>query len=161
MSPRIRLVALTIHVITSVGWIGAVACYLALTLLALATPEAPNGRASYIAMDVMTGFVIVPLALASPLSGVVSSVGTSWGLLRHYWVLVKLILTVPATLVLLVHTQPIGHLARVAANPALADAGLGPLRTQLLAAATAALVVLIVATALSVYKPRGRTGLSF
>lgn len=161
LPPRIRLLALTVHVISSVGWIGAVACYLALTLVALAGPELPNGRASYIAMDLLTGSVIVPLALASLLSGIVSSVGTSWGLLRHYWVLIKLILTVPATIVLLIHTQPIGRLARIAADPTLADAGVGPLRTQLLAAATAALVVLIVATVLSVYKPRGRTQFSF
>lgn len=161
MPPRVRLLALAVHVISSVGWIGAVACYLALTFVALAAPEAPNGRAAYVAMDFVTRLVIVPLALGSLLSGIVSSIGTSWGLLRHYWVLVKLILTVPATIVLLIHTQPISQLARVASEPALAEAGVGPLRTQLLAAAIAALVVLIVATALSVYKPRGRTQFSF
>lgn len=157
MSPRVRLLALTVHVISSVGWIGAVASYLALTVVALADPEAPTGRAAYIAMDLITAFVIVPFALVSPLSGIVSSLGTSWGLFRHYWVLVKIVLTIPATVVLLIHTKPINSLAAAAADPALASGDLGRLRMQLLAAAIAAVAVLLAATVLSVYKPRGRT----
>lgn len=160
MSPRMRLLALTVHVVSSVGWIGAVACYLALTLAALPAPDAAIGRAAYVAMDLMTTYVVVPLALTSSLSGILSSLGTSWGLLRHYWVLVKLLITVPATVVLLLHAQPISFLARVAGDPTLSGADVGRLRTQLLAAAIAALAVLLVATALSIYKPRGRTTLS-
>ncbi|MEP7003826.1 MAG: hypothetical protein ABI888_04735 [Chloroflexota bacterium] len=157
MSSRLRLFVLMVHVVSSVGWLGAVSCYLALTLVALPSPDAPAGRAAYVAMDLVTRLVIVPLALGSSLSGIVSSLGTSWGLLRHYWVLVKVLLALPATLVLLLHTAPIGELARVAEDPGLAVADLGRLRAQLFAAAAAAVVVLVVATALSVYKPRGRT----
>ena len=56
-------------------------------------------------------FVIVPLAIASLLTGVVQALATPWGLFRHYWVVIKLFLTVFATLVLLAspprcHPQP-------------------------------------------------------
>ena len=58
-------------------------------------------------------FVIgVPLALASLVTGIISSLGTTWGLFRYYWVLVKLGLTSLATLALLVHTRPISSAAR-------------------------------------------------
>jgi hypothetical protein len=53
--------------------------------------------------------------------------------------------------------QPIGHLAGVVAETTLARGELAGLRIQLMADAGAALLALLVATTLSVYKPRGRT----
>jgi hypothetical protein len=97
------------------------------------------------------------LSLAALLSGVVLSAGTSWGFFRYYWVVIKLVITVVATLVLLVHMQPIGALADVAATRPVSGGALIELRTEVVVQAVAALVVLIVATALSVYKPPGRT----
>lgn len=114
-------------------------------------------RAAYLATGLITWFVIVPLSLASLLTGLVQSLGTTWGLFRHYWVLAKLLLTVLATAVLLLHTQAISYVADVAAETTLASANHRALRIQLVADAGAALLVLLVATALSVYKPRGRT----
>jgi hypothetical protein len=55
-----------------------------------------------------------------------------------------------------VHMQPISYLSRVAAEGTLSSADLG-VQIQLVVAAGAALVALLVATALAVYKPRGMT----
>lgn len=44
----------------------------------------------------------------------------AWGLLRHHWVVVKLVITALATLVLLLYTQTLTYLAEVAAAPAAA-----------------------------------------
>jgi hypothetical protein len=85
------------------------------------------------------------------------SLGTEWGVFRHYWVVAKLLITVLATILLLVHMQPVGHLARAVAETTLAKGELAGLRLQLVADASAALVALLAATALSVYKPRGMT----
>ena len=85
------------------------------------------------------------------------SLGTTWGLFRHYWIVAKLGLTVVATVILLVHTQPIGRVAAVAAEGMLSSADLHQLRVQLIADAAAALMALLVATTLSVYKPWGMT----
>jgi hypothetical protein len=95
----------------------------------------------------------VPLCLAALLTGIVQSLGTTWGLFRHYWVVTKLLLTVLATLILLVHTQPIDRVAAVAAQTTLAIGDLRQLRFQLVGDACAALFVLLMTTALSVYKP--------
>ncbi|MEO7317814.1 MAG: hypothetical protein ABIZ56_02370 [Chthoniobacteraceae bacterium] len=157
MTPRLRKVALTAHVTFSVGWLGAVAAFLALAVAGLASRDAQMVRAVYLAMNLTAWSVIVPLSLASPLTGIVQSLGTSWGLFRHYWVLVKFLITIPATILLLLHMRPIGHLARVVAETTLARGDLAGLRIQLVANAAAAMVVLIVATALSVFKPPGLT----
>lgn len=157
MTPALRKFALTAHVICSVGWLGAVAGFLALAVAGLTSQDAQRVRAAYLAMELTAWFVIVPLSLASPLTGLVQSLGTTWGLFRHYWVLAKFLVTVPATVVLLLHMQPIGHLARVVSETTLASGDLRGLRIQLVANAGAALFVLLVATSLSVYKPRGMT----
>jgi hypothetical protein len=159
MSPGVRKLALTAHVTTSVGWLGAVAAFLALAVAGLASTDQPTVRGAYLATDVLAGTVIVPLCLASLLSGVVQSLGTPWGLFRHYWVLVKLVLTVIATALLLLHTQPIDHLGDVAAGSGAFGADLTGLRLQLVVDAAAAVLVLLGATVLAVYKPRGETGL--
>jgi hypothetical protein len=106
MTLRLRKFALTVHVSSSVGWLGAVGSFLALAIAGLISQDAQFVRAGYLAMEFTTWFVIVPLSLASLLSGLVQGLGTPWGLFRHYWVLAKLLLTVLATIILLVHTQP-------------------------------------------------------
>jgi hypothetical protein len=78
-------------------------------------------------------------------------------LFRHYWIVVKLLLAIFATIVLLLHMQPTSRLAAVAAETAVSNADLGGLQIQLAADAGAALLVLLVATTLAVYKPRGMT----
>lgn len=111
----------------------------------------------YVSMELTTWAVIVPLSLASLLTGLVQSLGTTWGLFRHYWVLAKLLLTIFATIALLLHTQPIAYMAHVAVETTLSGADLRELRIQLVADAGAALLVLLVTTTLAVYKPRGMT----
>jgi hypothetical protein len=158
MAPSVRKLALTAHVAASVGWLGAVAAFLALAVVGIRSHDEPMLRAMYVAMDVITRWVIVPACLASFLTGVVQAVGTKWGLVRHHWVLAKLFITVVSTLVLFVHTRPIAMLAHLPASATLASAELTPVRWQLLIDSAAALVALLVATLLSVYKPAGLTG---
>jgi hypothetical protein len=156
MTPGLRKVVLTAHLASSVGWLGAVAVFFALAVAGLTSHDAQMVRADYLVMESIAWFVIVPLCLASLVTGLVSSLGTTLGLFRHYWVLIKLVMTAPATIVLFVHMRPIGLLTHVAAERTLSNDDLG-LRIQMLAAAGAALIVLLVATVVSVYKPRGLT----
>lgn len=157
MTSGLRKFALTTHVTSSVGWLGAVGAFLALAIAGVGSQDAEIVRAAYLAMHLITWFVIVPLGLAALLTGIVQSLGTSWGLFRHYWIVTKLLLTVLATIILLVHTQPIDRVAAVAAQTTLAAGDLRQLRIQLVGDACAALFVLIVTTTLSVYKPWGMT----
>jgi hypothetical protein len=158
LSAPVRKLMLTAHITFSVGWLGAVAVFLALAVTGLTSHDAPLVRAAYLAMGLSGWFVIVPSSFASLLTGVVQALGTPWGLFKHYWVLVKLLLTVGATVLLLVHMQPISYLAEVAAKADLSSTELRGLRIQLIADAVAAFVVLLAATTISVYKPWGRIG---
>ncbi|WP_434594090.1 hypothetical protein [Streptomyces sp. A5-4] len=151
-SPRLRKVVLTTHVTTSVGWLGAVAAYIALDVAAVTSQDVETVRGAYLAMEVTAWYVIVPLALASVLVGVVNSLGTPWGLFRHHWVLAKLLLTLFATTILLVETQTISSLAETAASGADPRELPGSLFHSI-----GGLVVLLVITSLSVFKPRGLT----
>jgi hypothetical protein len=157
MPPGLRKCALTAHVASSVGWLGSVAAFLALALAGLTGQDAQRVRGAYLAMEVTGWYVIVPLAFASLATGLVQSLGTPWGLLRHYWVLAKLALTVLATFLLLLHMQVVDHVAHTAARTDLSGSGLGGMRVQLVFDAAAAVAVLLTTTALSIYKPRGVT----
>jgi hypothetical protein len=154
MAPGLRKFMLTVHLTLSVGWIGAVVAYLALGVSAVTSQDAQTVRAAWIAMELTGWFVIVPLALAALLTGLVMSLGTQWGLFRHYWVLITLVLTVFATTILLLHMPTVSFIADVARE---ADgAGLGGLGGDLFHAGVGLLVLLVI-TVLNVYKPRGMT----
>ena len=157
MALPLRKFALTAHVISSVGWLGAVAGFLVLAVVGLTSRDDQTVRSVYLMLDLMAWYVILPLCFASVLTGLVSSLSTTWGLFRHYWVLLKIVITIPSSLMLLVHMQPIGYIAGIAAQTPSSIADLQSLKIQLVIEASAALLVLLVATALSVYKPKGRT----
>jgi hypothetical protein len=154
MPPRSRKFMLTAHVTFSVGWIGAVVAYLTLGVAAVIGQDVQTVRAAWIAMEVIGWFAIIPLALASLLSGLVMSLGTKWGLFQHYWTLISLVLTILATVVLLVHMPDVSALADIAqkAEGARLDGLGGDLFHP-----GVGLMVLLVIQVLNVYKPRGLT----
>ncbi|HWG90713.1 MAG TPA: hypothetical protein VNZ52_07680 [Candidatus Thermoplasmatota archaeon] len=157
MGPNLRKFALTVHVVVTVGWLGSVAAFLALALTGVLAGATEEARGAYIAMGLVTSYVIVPLAIASLVTGILQSIGTPWGLFGHYWVVVKLGITLVSTLLLLVHTHPIAILAELAAQPGHAYGDHPNLQRQMVVDATLALIALIATTALSIYKPRGLT----
>ncbi len=157
MTPSLRKLALTAHVTTSVGWLGALAVFLAHALASLISQDEQTVRAASLAMGLTAWFVILPLSLASLTTGVVQALGTAWGLFRHYWILFKLLLTALATIVLLLKLGPISYLADVAATTTFSSADLIGLRTSLMVHAGGGLLVLLTAATLAVYKPPGMT----
>lgn len=158
MSPGLRRLALTAHITASVGWLGAVAAVLALALAGLVSDDAATVRAVALTLEVAGWSVLVPLSLASFVTGLVQSLGTTWGLFRHYWVLAKLILNVLATTILLLYMQTLGALADVAADPEAPTASGALSSPSATLHAGAALLLLLLATVIAVYKPRGLTG---
>lgn len=157
MTPVVRKIVLTAHIATSVGWLGAVVAFLGLNVVGLTAQDVQSVRAAYLAMEAMTLYVIVPLSLAAVPIGLVNSLGTPWGLFRHYWIVMKLLITVFATIILLTFTQTMTAIAGLAAETTMSAADLRRLGTGPLLHASGGLVVLLVATILSVFKPRGLT----
>lgn len=157
ISQWLRRFGLTTHIGSSVGWFGSVGAFLALAIAGVVGRNEQLVRAAYLAMGLVGRWVIVPLSFAALLTGIIQSVITPWGLFRHYWVLIKLLITIAATALLMLHMQPVGHLARAVATQTLEHGELAGMRLQLVADAGAALVALLIALILSVYKPQGLT----
>jgi hypothetical protein len=157
MRPTLRKLVRTAHVVFTVGWLGAVAGFLVLAIAGLTSQDSQIVYAVYPAMDLITRFIIVPLSIVPlVLTGPLLSLGTPWGLFRHYWIIVKLVINVLSTAILLVHLQPISYLAQAAAEATLSSADRS-LQIQMVFAAGAGLLALLAATALAIYKPRGMT----
>lgn len=161
MPRSLRKLVLTVHVVVSVGWIGIEAGLLALGLTGLYTRDPEVLRAAYVAAGIFGGIFLVPVSMGTLVTGVLLSVGTPWGLIRHYWVLVKFVLTVAlvASGILVLNRSLQEAAVRVSEVPlsTLTSADVGTLRFQIVAAVSVALLLLITATTLSVYKPWGRT----
>ena len=157
MSPWLRKLALTAHITASVGWFGAVAVFLVFALAGLRSPDTDMVRSAYRAMDITAWSIILPLSLATLVTGLIQSLGSTWGLFRHYWIVFKLTLTVASTLILLLHMSPITHLGNLAAAGTIAAETERDIRIQLTINAGAALAVLLACTVFSVFKPRAVT----
>jgi hypothetical protein len=151
---RLRKFVLTTHLITSIGWLGTAAAYGGLVIAALRSSDADEVRAAYLALGPLTWFAIVPFALGSLFTGLVESLCTRWGLMRHYWVIYKFVLTLFATTVLFVNTRTVAALSQAAAHTHGAD--VFGLKGQLIHASLGVLVLLLT-TLLGVYKPKGMT----
>jgi hypothetical protein len=157
MTPRLRKFALTAHVTSSVGWLGTVASFQALAIAALTSREPETVRGSYLAMELTGWYVIVPFCLASLVTGLILSLGTPWGLFRHYWVLVKFLITVVSALVLFGFTQTLSSLGDLAADATVSMYELRDLKQSPVLHSGGGLLAIFVATILAVYKPWGMT----
>jgi hypothetical protein len=148
-TPKWRKAILTLHLITAVGWLGA---DMVLLMLGIAGLTGGVGKdVAYPAMSLVGAALFVPLTYLVWVIGVVNAVGTPWGLLRWWWVAVKLVIvTVMLFLVTFLLYPGLVHAGE------LKDAL--PRRDQinLVVAPSVSSTLLIVATVLSTYKPWGR-----
>ena len=151
---RTRKFALTAHIVFSVGWLGAVLAYLSLVFALLAGDDAQAANSAWTSMESIGWFAIIPLAIGAFLSGLVMSMGTRWGLFRHYWVVIKLVLTAFATVILIVHMPAVS--LQAVASGGMGHVGIGGPRGELVHAG-GGLLVLLAITILAVYKPKGLT----
>lgn len=157
MTPRLRKFALLTHITFSVGWFGAVVPYLALAIAGLVSRDPQMVRAACLSMELIGWFVLVPFSVAALASGLVQSLSTKWGLIRHWWIVAKLVLTVVATLVLFRHMEAVSSVAQMAALTTTFDEDFRAQQIQLLVHPTGGLLVLLAAMILSVFKPWGKT----
>lgn len=151
----VRRLLLTAHVTTSVGWIGAVCVFVALAVIGLTSNDVAVVRGAYLVMERAAWLTLIPLAFASLVTGIAVSLSTTWGLFRHYWVVFKLLITVFATVVLWIYMETFRQMATAAGEPTRAlDMVRNP---SPLLHSVLALLILVVATVLAIYKPQGVT----
>lgn len=149
LTGRSRRLVRAAHVVVAGGWLGLVVAMLALGVAGLFAPPDAAPEATYRLMHVIGGRVIPPMAVATLATGVVLSLLTPWGLIRHWWVATKIVvgLAVILTAVSLTDTW----LEQATVDPS------GPAGVRLVATSLAHLGLLAFATVISVDKPWGRT----
>jgi hypothetical protein len=112
-------------------------------------------RAAFIAMELVY-FALIPLAATALVTGVAQALGTNWGLLRHRWIVAKLLLTAVAFGVMVNNLGEVGsHADHVRHGPGTDLPG-GAAAHGLEHAGVGVLILLLVTT-LGLYKPRGLT----
>jgi hypothetical protein len=154
---RARHTLLVLHYVSSVGWLGVGLCQLTLNLVALATGDPVLRHAAHEIAHVLDISVLTLLSLTSATTGVLLAVRGKWGLVRYWWIVVKLAVTVA----LLVYTPVwMGGWVRQAIESTAhgpGGAGYGTVRTELTVSSVAIVTTLVLVTVISVGKPWGRT----
>ena len=159
MPRQLGRVMLITHIVVSVGWLGAVAGFLVLSIAGLTSCDVSTVRGVYLSMNLIGLYLLVPLSFAALLTGLVQSLGTSWGLFRQYWTIVKLVLTIGCVGLLLLHQfMAVARAAqRVMDSPLGTMPDVNRIGEELAMKAALAILVLLITTTLSVYKPWGLT----
>lgn len=161
MTPYMRKLVLTAHITFSVGWLGTVAGFLVLSIAGLTSHDDNVVRGAYLSMNLIGLYAIAPLSIAALATGLIQALGTQWGLFRHYWVLMKFFLTLLGTYALMMHQfTAVERAARLVSSSRallLSSLDLHSVGIELLGDVSGAVLVLLVATTLSVYKPWGLT----
>ena len=155
MTSQIRKLALTAHITSTLSWLGAIVGFLALAIAGVRSNDVQLVRGTYLSMELIGWYVLVPLCVASLLTGLMMSLGTSWGLFRHYWVVIKFVITIVSAVILFMYTQTLEQLGDLARNSTLSVEALR--NGSPLLHSSAAIAALLVNTVLSIYKPRGIT----
>ena len=161
MRPTLRKISVTAHITFSIGWLGAVAAFLAISIAGLTSHDPELVRGAYLSMDLISRFVIIPMCFGALATGLIEAFGTQWGLFRYYWVVLKFGLTILATVLLLMHQFKAIALAAkhvsVATATQLSTPDFTSLKIELVQKSALAIVLLLAITILGVFKPWGLT----
>jgi hypothetical protein len=149
-----RKVWLTLHIGIGVGWLGASLAMLALSIVGATTGSHEMRHGAYALMDTFNNALAIPSALMAIVTGVVVSLGTPWGLVKHHWVLAKLIIALSLPVLATFGGPWIDELVVRGGDYAAEPGGAAIL---LVGAMALFLALLWTATILSVFRPGGRT----
>jgi hypothetical protein len=150
--PRTRKSVLVIHIVASVALLGEVWGLVVLNTAATLTNDLALAHAAYRLMPALIFAGGIPLSMLSLVSGVLLGVMTRWGLLRHFWVAAKLGLLLATICVGMFAFDPEGMAAATGGAARVASSG----PWAQVAIVGCQLVMLLVSTWLSVFKPRLR-----
>jgi hypothetical protein len=151
-----RRVALVVHLASAGGWLGIDIAMAVVIVTATTTRDAATRTSCLLVLELITVWPLLGCGLACLLSGLVLGLGSKWGVLRYWWVAVKLALNLVLTgLVVLSLRFEVGHQAALARRAAAGEAVDFDF-TNLIYPPTVSPTLLLVAMTLSVVKPWGQ-----
>jgi hypothetical protein len=152
----VRKTVLVLHLLSSAAWIG-IDVIVAILVLTGWLNEDPAARAlAYQALGTFVAWPMLLAALACLITGVVLGLGTPWGLIRYWWVAVKLVLNVAMCVLVAFVLTPALDAVRQFGEALTANPGATGDVSSLFFPPAVSLTLLTFATLLSVFKPWGR-----
>jgi hypothetical protein len=154
-----RKTTLVTHIVSGIGWLGIDVVLLVLAVTGLTSNDRATVAACYQAMGLFVIPTLLPAGLICLASGILLGLGSKYGLLRYWWVAIKLVLNIVLTVLVLVLLRPrIGEAAHIGREltTGLALDALGRLPVDLVFPPAVSIAALTFATVLAVYKPWGR-----
>ena len=160
LKPLPRKIWVFTHVAVSVGWFGGGYAMLVMAIVAMTDAGTPLRPAAYELMRISDNAIMIPGSLGALITGLVVGLGTRWRVLRHWWVVTKLLLTIGgmafAYLYIAQRVETALDMA-LRIGPTEPHTDIAPLAPGIVAGSSLMLVVLLTTTWLSVRKPWGRT----
>jgi len=153
---RTRRAVLITHIASAGAWLGIDVAMAVVVVTAMTTDDVATRVFCLQALEVFTVWPLLVSGLVCLLSGVVLGLGSKWGVVRYWWVSVKLVLNLLLTALVLIALRPevtgLAAQARrwVAGEPVTFDL------SNLIYPPTVSPALLLVAMTLSVVKPWGR-----
>lgn len=161
LGPGARKAIMVLHAIAGIGWMGVDVALFVLLTNARTTDDPALVASGFNAIAMIVPVAVPPLSLGVLLTGLLLGLGTRWGLVRYWWVLVKLALSLVMTVLVFTSLLPaISGMTVLTATALSADAlraSLGPLPTMLMFPPVVSFTMLGIAALLSIFKPWQRT----
>ena len=160
LRPPLRKAVLVAHLFSAGAWVGIDVLVAVLVLVGWFG----QGSTAGLAYRALGTFVAVPMLMAALVclaTGLLLGLASRWGLVRYWWVLVKLVLTLVLCVLIVVALQPqmpdvVAHGEAVSRSTGVGSTGSRVEVIWLFFPPTVSLTVLGLATGLAVYKPWGR-----
>jgi hypothetical protein len=156
LGARVRRSVLVVHLASAGAWLGIDVVMAVLVFTALGSDDDRTKALSFRALELVAVGPLLAAGLVCLLSGVLLGLGSRYGLVRYWWVAVKLVLNLVLTGLVLVSLAP--QVADAAARARQFDAGVpAPLGVgDLIFPPIVSPTALLLAMVLAVFKPWGR-----
>lgn len=152
----IRKGVLVVHIVSAGVWIGIDVVMAIFVFTALLTANDNTKSLCYQALELFAVWPLLTTGLVCLASGVILGLGTKYGLVRYWWVAIKLVLNVVLTSLVLVALQPVvteaAEQGRQFAAGSPASLAVGDLIFPPVVSPTGLLIAMV----LAVFKPWGR-----
>src|ERR687889_1413 len=156
LGARTRKGVLVVHIVSAGVWIGIDVVMAIVIFTALLTNDHNTRALCYRALELFAVWPLLTTGLVCLASGVVLGLGTKYGLVRYWWVAIKLVLNIVLSALVLVALRPVvteaAEQGRRFAAGEPASLAVGDLIFPPIVSPTA----LLIAFVLAVFRPWGR-----
>src|ERR687894_4832 len=106
LGARTRKGVLVVHIVSAGAWIGIDVVMAVVVFTALLSDDYNIKALCYRALELFAVWPLLTTGLVCLASGVVLGLGTKYGLVRYWWVAIKLVLNIVLTALVLIALQP-------------------------------------------------------